>query len=263
MEPTYWHRQGSEPLFSDLLWSKPENRRHAGKLLIIGGNQHGFAAPANAYAQAMAAGIGSARVLLPSALQKTVGKILEHGEFAPSTPSGSFSKQALAEWLDHAAWADAVLLAGDLGRNSETAIAIEQFTTQYAGQLIITKDAADYFYNLTSNILKRPQTTFVISMAQLQKLARHITWPHAVTFDMGLAQLVEWLHDFSAAHPTSFVVYHNSIIFAAHNGQVSTTKVGEQQSWRVTTAAHCAVWLCQNPSIPFEALTTAVFEVKK
>jgi len=58
MENTYWHKQTAEkPLFPDMLWSKPENKSHAGKLLIIGGNLHGFAAAAEAYNQATKAGI--------------------------------------------------------------------------------------------------------------------------------------------------------------------------------------------------------------
>ena len=101
MDNTYWHRQTTEkPLFPDLLWSRPENKRHAGKLLIIGGNEHEFAAPAEAYAEAAKAGIGTAKVLLPNKLQKTIGKILENGEYAPSNNSGSFAKSALAEWHD-------------------------------------------------------------------------------------------------------------------------------------------------------------------
>ncbi len=142
MDKNFWLKQGSEPLFPDLLWSRPENKKQAGKLLIIGGNVHGFAAAGEAYAEASKAGIGTARVLLPDSLQKTVGRVFEAGEYAPSTPSGSFSQKALAELLDRANWSDGVLLAGDLGRNSETAILIEHFTEKYQGQLTFTKDAA-------------------------------------------------------------------------------------------------------------------------
>ncbi len=261
MADTYWRKQGKEPLFPDMVWSRPENRTHAGKLLIIGGNLHGFAAPATAYEEAVRAGIGTATVLLPDALQKTVGRILDHGEFAPSTPSGSFSKPALAEWLDRTAWADGVLLAGDLGRNSETAVTIEQYTEKTDRQLVITKDAADYFYTDPLKILHRPHTTLVLSLAQLQKLARAAKWPQAVTFDLGLAQLVEWLHEFTTEYPCNIVTYHNETIFVACGGKVCTTHVGNQETWRVKTAAHAVVWLIQNPGKPFESLTTAVTEV--
>jgi hypothetical protein len=134
MDRTFWQRQTADkPLFPDLLWSRPETKRTAGKLLIVGGNAHGFSAAAEAYGAAAKAGIGTARVLLPDSLQKTVGKVFAAGEYAPSTPSGSFSQQALAELLELAQWADGVLLAGDFGRNSETAILLESFAAKYQG----------------------------------------------------------------------------------------------------------------------------------
>jgi hypothetical protein len=263
MANTYWRKQADQPLFSDLLWSRPENRQHAGKLLIIGGNLHGFAAPATAYQEAIKAGIGTSKVLLPDALKKTVGRILENGEYAPSTPSGSFNQQALATWLDWSAWADTILLAGDLGRNSETAITIESFVGKTSKPIVITKDAVDYFYTNPNQVLQHSKTTLVLSLAQLQKLSKEAKLPHPVTFSMGLPQLAEWLHDFSNDHKARIVVYHLANILVAVQGQVTSTHVGDQETWRVKTATHAAVWWLQNPSKPLEALTTAVYEVFK
>src|SRR3989338_4168466 len=107
MANTYWFKQDSEqPLFLDLIWSRPENKNQSGKLLIVGGNLYGFGAPAEAYAVAGQAGIGTARVVLPAAIKKAVGSFIENGTFAPSTPSGSFSQTALDELLDQSDWAD-------------------------------------------------------------------------------------------------------------------------------------------------------------
>lgn len=263
MEHTSWHKQTPDkPLFPDLLWSRPENRKHAGKLLIIGGNLHGFSAAASAYTEATKAGIGTAKVLLPNALQKTVGKFIENGEYAPSTPSGSFSQQALGEWLEWAKWSDAVLLAGDLGRNSETAIAIEKFVQKYNGLLTITNDAVDYFYTNPEVIFARSQTTVVISLTQLQKLATAIHWPEPVTSQMGIVQLVELLHQLTVAHPVNIITYHDENILVAVAGEVSTTKTGELKTWCTSTAAHAAVWWLQNPTKPFEAITTSLIEQK-
>lgn len=262
MEPTSWHKQTSEvPLFPNMLWSRPENRAFAGKLLIVGGNAHGFAAPAEAFAEASKAGIGVARVVLPDSLQKTVGKMFEAGEFAPSTPSGSFSQKALAELLADSNWADGVLLAGDLGRNSETAILLEKFAEKYGGQLTITKDAADYFVNIPQSVLTRPDTTLVISLAQLQKLGIAAHFTTAFTFSMDLLHLVDALRQFTALHACNLIVKHLDNIFVAVDGQVSTTKPKtDQPIWRVKTAAHAATWWLQNPSKPFESLTTAVLQ---
>jgi hypothetical protein len=259
MEYTYWHKQtAAEPLFPNLLWSRPENKLHAGKLLIIGGNLYGFSAPAEAYQAVLKAGIGTARVMLPECLRKTLGQHLDAAEFGACTPSGSFSRQAFGEFLDAAAWADGVLLAGDLGRNSETAILLESFLAKYSGPVTVTKDAIDYLYENTA-VLDRPQTTLVLSLAQLQKLAKAAGSTHAVTFGMDLLQLIQFLHDFTHAHPVNIVVKHLENIFVAVKGQVSTTKLAaEKPVWRVQTASAAAVWWLQHPEQVFEAMTSSL-----
>lgn len=262
MEQHLWLKQPADKsLFPDLLWSRPENRALAGKLLIIGGNSFGFAAPAEAYSEAVKAGVGIAHVLLPDATKRLVGQVLETGDYAPSTPSGSFSQNALGELLPHAAWADGVLLAGDFGRNSETAVLLEKFISSHHGQLTITKDAADYFTPAPQALLARPETTLVVSLAQLQKLAMNVKFPHVFTFSMDLIRLVEALHELTLTYPVNIIVKHLANVIVASGGQVSTTKLeSEKEIWRVATAGHAAVWWLQNPNKPFEALTTAVYE---
>ncbi len=261
MEHTYWHKQNDKPLFPELLWSRPENKRQAGKLLIVGGNLHGFAAPAEAYQAAIKAGIGITKVLLPDALQKVVGNLIDNGEFAPSTPSGSFSQKALAEVLDLSAWADAVLLAGDLGRNSETAILLEKFLTKYSGPVVLTKDAADDVSTLPEQ-LERQQTLVVVTMAQLQRLIKNLGYPKPVRFGMDLLALVDLLHDFTTQHAVQLIVKQADTMLVAVKGQVSTTKLAQAMPiWRVKTASFTAVWWLQNPNKPFEALCTAIAEI--
>jgi hypothetical protein len=259
-DSTYWHKQTSdEPLFPNLAWARPENKLQAGKLLIVGGNAHGFAAPAEAYAAAEKAGIGTARVLLPDSLQKTLGKTFPAGEFAPSTPSGSFSQKALAELLELANWADAVLLAGDFGHNSETAILLEKFARDYNELLALSGDAADYFTSAGKVIMSRPDTLLVLSFAQLQKLAAGVHFRAPFTFKMDLLHLVDALHDLTSEYPASIIVKHLPTMFVAAGGQVSTTKLKEDlEIWRVRAAAAATVWWLQNPRKPFEALTTAI-----
>jgi hypothetical protein len=258
----YWKKQTKElPLFEDLLWSRPEQTAQAGKLLIVGGNAHGFAAPAEAYAEASKVGIGVSRVLLPDSLQKTVGRILESGEYAPSTPSGSFARSALASLLELSIWADATLLAGDFGRNSETAIVLEQFLTKHVGQVTLTKDSVDYLSISPVTLLNRPDTLLVLSFAQLQKLATNAHFKTALTFDMDFLRLIDTLHEFTLKYKASFIVKRAETIFVAVDGWVSTTKLDKDiDVWRVKTAAHAAVWWLQNPTKLFQSLTTSVVE---
>ncbi|HLC91883.1 MAG TPA: hypothetical protein VJC09_02425 [Candidatus Saccharimonadales bacterium] len=256
----YWFKQEhSNPMFPDLVWSRPEAKQTAGKLLIIGGNIHGFSAVGTAYSEAVKAGIGIARIILPDALQKTVGKMLPEAIFAPSAPSGSFGQKALAELLESSNWADGVLVAGDLGRNSETAIVLEKFVGKYSGQLTLAKDTVDYFSRSVEAIKDRPKTTLVLSMAQLQQLASSLKFKIAFTFDMNLINLVDALHEFSQTYGFNIILKHLDTIFVATKGQISSTKSDQTEgAWRVPTAAHAAVWWLQNPSKTFEALTTAV-----
>lgn len=262
MQP-YWQKQGTDPLFPDLLWSRPENRAHAGKLLIVGGHAHGFAAPAEAFTAAQNAGIGSSRVLLPDHIRAQLQKFKSVGletEFAPSTPSGSFAAKALAELLDLAAWSDGILIAGDLGRNSETAVVLEKFVAKTPRPLVITKDGVDYFTSNPESLLKRQDTCLVLSIAQLQKFVANAKFTTPITFGMDLLHLVEVLHDFTSQHSVHIVVKHGDNIVVAVNGQISTTKTDKdvEDAWRVTTAAKVVVWWVQNPSKPFEALTTSL-----
>ncbi len=258
MQP-YWQKQTTaKPLFPDLVWSRPENKNQAGKLLIVGGNVHSFAAAAEAYSEASMSGIGTARVLLPDSLQKTVGKVFAAGEYAPSSSSGSFGQKALAEMLAMAEWADATILAGDFGRNSETAILLEKFAEKYTGPLTITQDALDYFTKWDS-ILNREQTSLVMSFAQLQKIAKTARYTTAFTYEMDFLHLIEALHGFTLRHQASIIVKREDQIYVAANGRVSSTQLAEEQKvWRVKTAARAGVWWLQNPSKTYEALTSSL-----
>lgn len=263
MQANYWHKQTkNELLFPDLEWSKPENKMHAGKLVIIGGNLHGFAAPALAFGEAEKAGIGSVSVVLPSAIQKTVGGFLPEAVFVPSTPIGSFGSPSLAEMLDSASWGDAVLLAGDFGRNSETAIVLEKFLDSFTGPVTITQDAIDLYLQSPDILLQRPDTTLVISFAQLQKLATKSQFVMPFTFDMGLVRFVDALHQFSLVHHVSIIVKYLQDIVVAVDGQVSTTKLDKELPiWRVKTAAHASVWQLQHPGMLFKSLSTSVGQI--
>lgn len=262
MDRPYWHKQTPDkPLFPQLAWSRPEHRMSAGKLLVIGGNLHGFAAAAEAFAEGERAGVGTARALLPDALQKIVGIIINAAEFAPSTPSGSFSQKALGEALSLGHWADGTLFAGDLGRNAETAILIEKFLAKHTGPVTLTKDAVEYVSSLPQTILEREQTLLVLSFSQLQRLAVAAKVPQAVRFGMDLLQLVDWLHEFTTTYAPFIIVKHLDTVFIAVDGQVSTTRaLHHKPLWRLKTATHASVWWLQNPSKPFEALTASLLE---
>jgi NAD(P)H-hydrate repair Nnr-like enzyme with NAD(P)H-hydrate dehydratase domain len=260
MDQSYWLRQTTQPLFSELEWSRPETKQQAGKLLVIGGSAHGFAAPAEAYGVAEKAGIGAISVMLPDSLQRSVSKLFPAATFAPSTPSGSFASSALAELLEASLHADAVLLPGDISRNSETTVVIENLLEKYDGQVTLTKDAADLFCQQPISILQRPKTLFVISMGQLRRLGSEAHYPRAFTSEMGLVQLIEALHEFTKRFSFTILTRHQEQYIIADNGRISSTTIAVPHPiWRLERASAASVWWLQNPNKPLEALTMSVF----
>lgn len=265
MESTYWLKQTQEkPLFPELLWSRPENKRSAGKLLIVGGNSHEFADLSNAYKTAIDAGVGSSRVLVPDSLRKTLERTLPDLDFLPSTKSGNFAQSGLSELLEHTEWAESVLFPGELGRNSETSILLEKFFNKTSIQAVLAKDAVDAVLKLPFYSESNNNIVLIVTIAQLQTLAKQLHHATAVTYGMNAMQLTDVLHKLSKKHKVKIVVSHSGNIFVAVGGKVSSTpvKTGIDDKWRVATGARTAVWWMQNPSKPFEALTTSVLDIQ-
>lgn len=256
----YWQKQTkTQALFPDIIWSRPESLTHKGKLLIIGGNLHGFSSVASAYDQAKLSGAGHIKVLLPECLRKTFSGVLDNAEFASCTPSGSFSQKALGEFLIYSDWADGVLLVGDLGRNSETTILLEKYVSKYTGFLTITRDSADYFMPMSEAIINRLNTTLVINLSQLQKLARELKFDTPFLLGMGVVMLAQALHKFTKTYPVNIVTKELNNIVVASQGRVSSTKLDEDKEfWRAEIATKNTVFWIQNTSKPFEAITSSL-----
>jgi NAD(P)H-hydrate repair Nnr-like enzyme with NAD(P)H-hydrate dehydratase domain len=260
MDLSYWRKQTStEPLFPDIEWSKPEQRSLSGKLGIVGGNKLGFAGVAEAYGVATSAGVGQVKVLLPDVLKKTIPRTITDTLFGPTNPSGSLTKDASAEMATLSAWADGILLIGDAGRSSETAILYEQFLQDYTGMLVVTRDAVDLVKNSSQTLVDRPKTLLIVSFAQLQKLFQSVYYPKVLTFSMQLTNLVEALHKFTITYPVSIAVLHRDTFIIASDGAVVTTPWDNPMAiWRGNIAAKAATYWLWSPTKPLEATATAI-----
>lgn len=256
----YWkQQQPTKPLFPDIEWSKPEQKTSRGRLGIIGGNKLGFAGVAESYSTALNTGVGEVRVLLPDCLRKSIPASMTDVIFAPCNPSGSLSRDALPDLTALGTWASCLLLAGDAGRNSETAIAYSDLIRNYTGQLVITRDAVDLVKNDSEALVNRPNTTLIVSFAQLQKIFQAVYYPKMLTFSMQLLQLVEALHKFTVTYPVTIAVLHRDTLIVAHDGQVVTTKWETPLAiWRGITAARAAAYLMWTPSQPLQAIATSL-----
>ena len=259
---SYWQKQlSTKPLFPDVEWSRPEQRSHAGKLAIVGGNKLGFAAVNDGYQVAAELGAGQVRAVLPDALQQAVPSSITEAVFIPSNTSGGFSRDAIPEIIAAANWADVCLLVGDMGRNSETAMALERLLDTYTGHLVVTRDAVELFRPVAERLVQRERTTLVMSFAQLQKLFQSVYYPKILSFSMQLMQLVEALHKFTITYPASVVTFHQNQLIVAHNGEVVTQEFAEPMAiWRGVTATRAACYLLWSPTTPLEAVATSFIE---
>lgn len=256
---SYWQKQSStKPLFPDIEWNRPEQRAHAGKLAIIGGNKLGFVAIRDAYEVANELGAGQIRAILPDVLKKTVPTSINDVLFLPSNPSGGFSREALPEFHAACAWADLCLLIGEAGRNSETAMAFESLLDGN-GHLVITRDAVDLLMPAMNRIVEREKTTLVVSFAQLQKIFQAVYYPKILSFSMQLMQLVESLHKFTITYPVTIVTFHQNQLIIAHDGNIITQEFDQPMAiWRGITASRAASYLLWNPKQPLEAIATSM-----
>jgi len=258
MDFDYWLKQTDKSLFPDIEWAKPERKSLAGKLAIIGGHSGGMLAVADAYQQALESGIGEARAILPNTFAKTISSSVADTIFVPTNPSGGMGKDSLEQLKAATAWADATLLIGDSGRNSETAIMFETLLREFDKPFILTRDAVDLLKNNASALINRDKTTIVASFAQTQKLLQAVLFPKQLLFSMQLAQVVEVMHKFTLSYPIIMVTFHQEQLIAARDGRVVTMPFGNPMSiWRGSVATKAAVYITQHQNAPFEAVVTS------
>lgn len=264
MDTTYWQRQTAEqPLFPEIEWSRPETKARGGRLLIVGGNHHTFRRVAEAFEAAQENAVGDIKVAVPDALESVLSQLVPHNAvYLKSNASGGIGLEAQDQLLSYSSWANAVLMAGDIGRNSETPRVLDAFINRYDGQLTLTADAADVVSFSYQALFERENTHFVISIAQLQNLFKQTSQPTAITSTMGVVKLVEALHDFTEAQPIAVTVFYEGKVITSFDGAVATTPRSwspEDPSWRVPLASKQAAYWMQHSEVSFKALTAAHF----
>lgn len=259
-EYPYWHQQTTDkPLYPNIEWAKPEQRSKAGRLGIIGGNKLGFAGVAEAYGTALKTGAGEVRVLLPDVLKKSVPTVMTDVIYGSTNPSGGLASGAKVEMKAIGDWANSILLVGDSGLNSETAILYENFIGEYKGPLIITRDAIDLVKNSSMAVVERPDTLLIASFAQLQKLFSAVYYPKVLTFSMQLTNLVEAIHKFTISYPVSVATLHKDTLLVASGGEVTSTPWSNPMDiWRGNTATRATVYWLWNPGKPLESVTASL-----
>ncbi|MBP9853107.1 MAG: ADP-dependent NAD(P)H-hydrate dehydratase / NAD(P)H-hydrate epimerase [Patescibacteria group bacterium] len=252
------HQDQSSPLFPKLLWARPESRHSAGKLLLVGGTKQSFALPATLYASADRAGVGAARIVLPDTLSQSVKKLIPEALFAPSTPSGSFATAAYGDLVAESTWADGVFICNDIGNNSETLVLLEKFIGRYTG--ILAVPIGPLLALPAASILRlftRDETLFYGNFDGWQRLFKHCSQPAALRSDMGVVPLAEQLSRLQEGTQSSFLCDYSGSAMVASGGRVSATPSIKTIDEAATAAT---VWWLQNPTKPFEVITTSLID---
>lgn len=256
---TSWQKQDpNKPLYEDLLWSQPQQKALAGRLLIVGGNVHAIGAPNQAYREAMQAGAGSVHVILPSAARKLLpAQVNINVGFASSTHTGSFAKHAVDELFGYIHTADYTLLAGDFSRNSETAVVFD-LVARIGGMQTYVKDAVEYFDANPDALYDRPDTLVVATLAQLQKHCKTMRCTRAITYDMGILAYIQALNELTKTRQAHILTnYHGTLVVSVNGSAITTPLPEDQHIWSVRSAAIASTWWMQNPTKPLEAIATA------
>ena len=232
----YWKKQGIQPLYPEVDLERPEQRRLAGKVLIIGGNKNAFFTVANAMSVADKIGAREVRVLMPSSVKGQV-PVTPEVYFAPAEKvSGAFGKESVAEMLIQADWADIVIVVGDIGKNAETTVALADFLRSCKKPVYITRDAVDAATPEVADwsMLREADTSLLLTVPQLQKLFRTMYYPKVISLSMPTNQLIEALHKFTLSYQMTLVTFHNGQIIVAQDGNIITQALTDTEWTQLT-----------------------------
>ncbi len=256
---SYWQKQ-VKPLFADLAWNIPEQK--TGSIAVIGGNSQSFSnvIRTSEFLQRTFP-IKQVTAVLPDALRSKI-PVVENIAFVGSTASGSIAKSYDLE--QHLENSDAAILAGDLSKNAETAIALAQLLPLSTHPLFLTRDSIDLLASASTQLLNHPQLFLIGSMLQLQKIFRSVYYPRMILLSQPLLPVLETLHKFTLTYTsTTIVTLHQDNVIVAHSGNISTTHLlGTDYSpisiWSGQLTAKIAALNLFNPHKSFEATTAAL-----
>lgn len=249
-----WYiEQNDEPLFADVLWSRPETVARAAKILLIGGSTHGFHSLYEAHLVLTQHLPGTATAVLPESLKKHTKPFFSDGEFVAATPSGSFSKKSLSHILTLMQSHDGLLIPGDIENNSETILLLEQIIEASSMPLGINKDVLALLKSSYSTITTKENLVLECSFAQLQRFATEIGFEIPFTSEMNFEKFAEALKSLSEFIRPALIVERDDTYLAV-GGRVCRDRSGIATGQALTQAVRL---LAEVDASRFEVLCTS------
>lgn len=211
----HYIRQLDQPLYPKTLYNRPINRLGGGRLLIVGGHTGELSLPTAIHQLALSSGVGECRVILPDTLAKLLGGA-PGTYFAPSTPSGSLSTEALGRILELSEDCDAVALGASLSNNSITTMLIEKLTRELTRPIIAFEDALPALASDVTALTERQDALVILTMPGVFKLCGALSIPIEIRPGGGLLNKIEIIRDLADRSRCHYAVYGTEIITASH-----------------------------------------------
>ncbi len=249
--------QRDRPLYDDVIYSRPEQRRIAGRLLLAGGHSGSFHPLAQIYDEARTAGIGKIVLVMPDSLKKIVGNLLSDAIFAPSGPGGAFAKDAAERVLALATDTEGLILA-DFSQNAEAGIVMREILAGYSGIKCITPEIISSFKTELAEIKELRKSFWLCDLRTARLAIAALEVAAVLPLDasrLAVAGAAKLLAN-GIGHPC--VIAGINQVFVSDGDTVTVTELIKAIGINQLTA-WLTVWLLQQPQTPLKTLTTAVF----
>lgn len=248
IDMNYIEKQLDTPLYEDILWSRPVRR--TGRVLLVGGHRDGFSSLQKLYQEFEEAQVAETRLALPNKLSKLVGS-LEYISLLASTPSGSISRDALAELVYLANESDLVSLGPDLSNNSETILTMQRLIAETRASVLIPPQSAEQLLPEAGEWKNKENLLLCINHKQLYKMAAKLAVDVSIPLNPTTDAIAEIAQAVSGEFFPSLVIIFGDSCIIAVDGSASITKT------KTTNIGLLATFWLQNSSKKYEALTTA------
>jgi hypothetical protein len=257
----YQKQTVNEPLYKELIWSKPENKFFAGKYLIIGGDGFEFFKSVLIYNNLLKIGAAHIQIILPTSLRKTIDFLPPEAIYLPVTPSGSFAMDALSEMLDLSITADITIISEDVGRNSETQLMFENLLSKMTKKVCLINQTVEFLFDYPIDNISMFNPLIIADLKYIQKLFLK-NFKEVIKLSSDFMLNINIISDISNKYNLEIITKQEDKIIVFVGKSVSVTFLNKDlKNWAEVIASSASFYLTNNPGNRYRALTSSIYEV--